>query len=209
MNLSLNTIKIFCNPSHVAHPIVSLPLTANVWTNITQHSSSRPSQPEGYVWMHGDFGSKSRPFEKCKIPKMQNWKLEKNNFELKITRNCWILILLPKKRYGCNMLKRKPILRSEALPPKFFIPEQKGKVVYKVPGDPGDPPPFVLQISSKRTSVQPLHHLLNSPDQTHSLQLRIRWATTWPSIWLNGNQLLIIKVTSCQENQCMSMMMSN
>ena len=141
MNLSLNTIKIFCNPSHVAHPIVSLPLTADVWTKITQHSSSRPSQPEGYVWMHGDFGSKSRPFEKCKIPKMQNWKLEKNNFELKITRNCWILIPLPKKRYGCNKLKRKPILRSEALPPKFFIPEQKGKVVYKVPGDSRDPPP--------------------------------------------------------------------
>ena len=58
-----------------------------------------------------------------------------------------------------EMLKRKYTLRSEAGPPKFFIPEQKGKVVYKAPGDVGTSPnPPVLQISSKRTSVCPQHY---------------------------------------------------
>ena len=53
--------------------------------------------------------------------------------------------------------KRKPILRSEASPPKFFIPEQKGKVVYKVPGDRG-----AIPSSSKylQKGHLPLHHLL-------------------------------------------------
>ena len=68
------------------------------------------------------------------------------------------------KRHGCNMLKRKPILRSEATPPKFFIPEQKGKVVYKAPGDPGAtpaplPPNIFKKDISPATSPLTLHQI--------------------------------------------------
>ena len=62
------------------------------------------------------------------------------------------------------MLKRKPIPRSEATPPKFFIPEQKGKVVYKAPWDTGatPPPPNIF-----KKDISPLPHLLFTRSNTH------------------------------------------
>ena len=73
-----------------------------------------------------------------------------------------------------EILKRKYALRSEAGPPKFFIPEQKGKVVYKAPGDAGaTPAPLPPNIFKKDISLSTTLLLVKycPSDQMHSLKL--------------------------------------
>lgn len=115
--------------------------------------------------MYHSSSSSARDFERKSSP------LKNLEIKVKTLRNCSIQILNCEKRYGSNVLRRKLCLRSEASPPKFFIPEQKGKVVYKVPGDEGGAIPrpqniFKMDICHFTTYF--------SPDQMHSVRLQFQ-----------------------------------